>query len=101
MEIVTIEKNDLQNLMRSVCYDAALSAFAEWSKSKSLEGSESTLLTRMEVAEMFSVTLPTIHSWMNSGVLPFHRIGGRTVFKKMEVINAMKQVKIRRRSILR
>jgi excisionase family DNA binding protein len=59
---------------------------------------DSELLKRVDVAEMFGITLTTVHSWMNSGLIPFHRISGRVFFKKSEVLQAMKQVKIRRKS---
>lgn len=42
-------------------------------------------LTRKEVAEMYSVTLPTIHSWVNSGKLKAVKIGGRTLFLAEDV----------------
>lgn len=96
VEIITIEKNELRSMMRSE-FDAALSAFTEWKKNSSLQGSENSLMSRAEVAEMFSVSLPTLHSWMNSGIIPFHRIGGRTFFKKSEVIESLTKIKIRKK----
>lgn len=62
----------------------------------SLSGDE-PLLRRSDISQMFGVSLPTVHSWMNAGILPFHRIGGRTYFKKDEVMTALKSIKIKRR----
>jgi excisionase family DNA binding protein len=49
-----------------------------------------TYLTRQQVAEMFNVTLPTVHSWMNAGILKPYKIGNKTRFLKSEVLKAAK-----------
>ncbi len=90
---VTIETAELANLIRAEL-KAALSE-RETNKT-SLSGEETTVLTRTEIARLFQVTLPTIHAWMNAGILPFHRLGGRVYFKKAEVLKAMKEAKVRR-----
>jgi len=55
---------------------------------------EKKYLTRKQVAEKFSVTLPTVHSWVNSGRLKAHKMGGRTLFEAEQVEQAavLKQV---------
>jgi hypothetical protein len=55
------------------------------------------LMKRADVAKMFGVSIATVHNWMNLNYLPFHHIGSRTFFKKNEVIQAMKQVRLRKR----
>lgn len=35
---------------------------------------------RKQICEMFKVSLPTVHSWINTGVLECSKIGGRTLF---------------------
>jgi excisionase family DNA binding protein len=94
MEMVLISGPELRTLLRSELSDVLTSI-----NKASLDGASDSdqLLKRSEVAQMFSVSLVTVHAWMKSGVLPFHRIGGRTFFKKHEVVNAMKQVKLRRK----
>jgi excisionase family DNA binding protein len=66
-------------------------------KSDITDQQDANLLTRADVSKMFGVTLTTVHAWMKSGALPFHRIGGRTFFKRMEVIQSLRQVKIKRK----
>ena len=67
-------------------------------KSNSLNGkSDDQLLKRTDVAQMFEVSLVTVHAWMKSGTLPFHRIGRRTFFKKNEVMESLSKVKIRKK----
>ena len=55
---------------------------------KSLE--EDTLMTRQQVADYFSVSLPTLHSWMRMNILPYYRIGSKVKFKKKEVLAALR-----------
>lgn len=46
---------------------------------------EDRYVTRLNVAEMYGVTLPTIHSWMNAGILKPYKIGNKTRFLLSEV----------------
>lgn len=94
VKVITIETTELANIIRAEL-EATLSA-REAKGSKSLSGEETDVLTRTEIARLFHVTLPTIHAWMNAGILPFHRLGGRVYFKKGEVLHAMKSAKVQR-----
>lgn len=49
-------------------------------------------LTRAQVCQRLHITLPTVHSWMKSGKLQPYHIGGRTLFKEAEVLQAVKPV---------
>lgn len=51
---------------------------------------EELLLTRKEIAGMFTISLVTLHDWMNKG-LPFHKQGGRVYFLRSEVLAYIKQ----------
>lgn len=42
-------------------------------------------ITRQEVAEMFGVSITTVHSWMNVGILKPYKIGNKTRFLLSEV----------------
>jgi excisionase family DNA binding protein len=46
---------------------------------------EDTFITRQNVADMLHVTLPTVHSWTNSGILKAYKIGKNTRFLLSEV----------------
>lgn len=50
-------------------------------------------LTRQQVADMFGITLPTVHAWINAGILTAYKIGNKTRFKKLEVLAACKPLK--------
>lgn len=56
---------------------------------------EPELITRQQVAEIFGITLPTVHSWTNTGILQAYKIGNKTRFKKSEVLQACKPIKER------
>lgn len=46
---------------------------------------ETTYITRQDVANMFKITLPTVHSWINAGILRAYKIGNKTRFLLSEV----------------
>ena len=47
------------------------------------------LLTRKETAQLFAVSLVTIHDWCNSGILKPYKVGNRTYFKRVEVMEVV------------
>lgn len=85
-------RTELKNLLRGEI-DEALARV----KSNSLNGQDNQLLKRSDLAKMFGVSLVTIHAWMNAGNLPFHRIGGRVFFKRDEVMESLKKIKLRKK----
>lgn len=54
-------------------------------------------LKRADLADMFGISLVTVHDWMKKGIITGYKVNGRTYFKREEVSNAMKQIKIRRK----
>jgi predicted DNA-binding transcriptional regulator AlpA len=55
-----------------------------------LKGSSATkeadpFITRQDVAELFKISLPTVHAWMNAGILIPYKIGNKTRFLLSEV----------------
>jgi hypothetical protein len=46
-------------------------------------------LTRLEVAEMFKITLPTVHAWANKGLIKSYKIANKTRFKQSEIEHAL------------
>lgn len=51
------------------------------------------LLTRKQTAEILGVSLPTLHEWTKSGVLPAKRIGGSVRYEKHVVEESLKDIK--------
>lgn len=56
-------------------------------------------LTRKQCAERFHITLPTLHSYINKGVLVAYKIGRRTLFKSEEVDAALNKKYIIKRGL--
>lgn len=46
-------------------------------------------LTRDETAALLRVTLPTLRSWENSGLITAKRLGGRVLFSKSEILKKL------------
>lgn len=51
--------------------------------------SEKEFLTRKETAEFFDVSLVTIHSWINNGLLIPLKMGNLTYFEKSNLIEKL------------
>lgn len=49
-------------------------------------------LTRAEVAELLSISLPTLHEWCKKKILNPYRMGNRVYFKMEEVEKSLKQI---------
>jgi hypothetical protein len=47
------------------------------------------LLTRKETAQLFDVSLVTIHEWCKSDILKPYKVGNRTYFKRVEVMEVV------------
>ncbi len=54
-------------------------------------------ITRREVAAIFKISLPTVHEWINKGILKSYKIANRVFLKRGEVEAALTQVKPRTR----
>ncbi|MFI3293925.1 MAG: helix-turn-helix domain-containing protein [Rikenellaceae bacterium] len=48
-------------------------------------------MTRKEVADYFKVSLPTLHQYINKGLLTAYKVAGRTLFKRCEVEDVAKK----------
>jgi excisionase family DNA binding protein len=51
-------------------------------------------LTRYQVAEMLGVSLVTLHSYVNRGLLESKKIGNKTRFAEADVLKAIKSRKV-------
>ncbi|WP_431212290.1 helix-turn-helix domain-containing protein [Puia sp. P3] len=51
-------------------------------------------LTRKAAAGILNISLPTLHEWTLSGKLPAYRIGSRVLYKKDEIDNALKRMRV-------
>ena len=56
------------------------------------ELSQVKYITRIEVAELLKISLPTLHDWSKNGILQSYKIGKRVLYKAMEIEEAIKKV---------
>ena len=59
---------------------------------KKSEVEEQDYLTRKEVAEKLSISLPTLHDWVNKNILKAYRMGNRVYFKRSEIEGSLKPI---------
>ena len=53
---------------------------------------KSKYMTRQQVADHLNITLSTVHSYMNQGILTAYKVNGRTLFKVYEVDEALQKL---------
>lgn len=58
------------------------------------EKKEIKYLTRKEVAELLSISLPTLHDWCKRKILNPYRVGNRVYFKINEIDESLKQINV-------
>jgi len=55
--------------------------------------SKTVYFSRVEVAEMLKISLPTLNEWSKLGILQSYRIGNRILYKSQEVEESLSTVK--------
>jgi predicted DNA-binding transcriptional regulator AlpA len=63
-------------------------------KEKNLAQKEDDLLNRKEIAKFLRISLVTLNDWMKRG-LPSHKQRGRVYFMKSEVLDYIKETKMK------
>ena len=53
---------------------------------------ERKYLTRKDVTELLSISMPTLHDWCKKKILNPYRIGNRVFFKSDEIDLALRQI---------
>jgi excisionase family DNA binding protein len=49
------------------------------------------VLTVKQAATLLDVCVATVHDWKRQGLLPYHKMGGRTYLKKSDVVTALQR----------
>jgi len=87
IQLFEVSPNELVNLI-SECVKTHIQELVT-ATNKEQPKTESDLLTRKETADFFKVSLVTVHSWVNSGLIRPLKIGNKTYFKKSELIKVV------------
>jgi len=91
-QFIVLTKEEFKSILDDLEY--RISGLINQSKSEDL--SLSDFLTPVEVATLFKVSLQTVHTWSNQGILVKHKIGRKTRFKKEEVLSALTQLETKK-----
>ena len=59
--------------------------------SKKESSEENNILTRKDLVRLLKISMPTVHNWVNSGIITAYKIGNQTRFKKDEILKALKK----------
>lgn len=74
-----------QHLLNGV--DARMKELAERSENEPVQ-----YLTRRELANKLSISLPTLHDWVKKGLLKAYRMGNRVYFKSDEIDDSLRPI---------
>jgi excisionase family DNA binding protein len=85
LQVESINSNELLNEV-SKMLDVKLSKF-----NTPTAPDKDSYITRQQVAEMFSITLPTVHAWIKAKILTPYKIGNKTRFILSEVKASAKE----------
>lgn len=89
MNTIKIEVNGLDINQLAEKLDNLANALNGKTTEPQAEGNEEKLLTRMEVAKLLGVTLPTINDWTKKGLIVGYRIGNRVRYKHSEILESL------------
>lgn len=78
-------KREFLNMIQELIYKAL-------TEYKNESSDEMRLYTREKTAEILSIDLSTLHSWVNKGYLDCYSIGARRYFKEEDILAALKKV---------
>ena len=85
--LVGIKLDELLTKIETII-EAKLSA--KESKEQS-NASSNKYLSRIEVAKLLKISLPTLHEWTKLNLLKSYKIGNRVLYKLSEVENALSE----------
>lgn len=87
VQLIQVTPNELANLISENVKVQLQELFIELQGKSKDDGPE--FLTRKETAELFKVSLVTIHDWSNNGLLKAYKLGNRTYYKRSELLQAL------------
>lgn len=61
------------------------------------ETPETKYLTRLEVCDLYRISLPTVHEYIKKGYLKAHRMGRRVLFSEAELQQALHEIPTRKK----
>jgi len=87
-QIVVLTEGDLESTLKRILEKVVV---AEKTKYPPKRQSTEILLNREEVCSLLKISKPTLRSYVTRCVIPAYKIEGRVLFKREEVLNALKR----------
>ena len=81
--LTEIPLKELEARIKTICIDAIRETVQ-----KAIVKKDDTLLTRKETAYELKISLPTLHSWTEKGILTAHYLGRKKFYKRSEVLDS-------------
>ena len=53
------------------------------------DSNQKEILTRLETAQLFSISLVCLHDWMKKQIVKPYKVGNKTYFKRSEVMEVL------------
>lgn len=88
IQILQTTTSELVNVI-SDCVKSQLQELSKELKGTSLTKEEKEFLTRKETADLFKVSLVTIHEWQNNGTIKVYKMGNRSYYKRSELLETL------------
>lgn len=76
---------------KEIIIESLSKAIKEVNPVKNESSNTEEFATRMEVAKLLKITLPTLHDWTKQGLINSYKIGKRVLYKLDEVKESMSQ----------
>jgi excisionase family DNA binding protein len=90
--LISIPKDELQ----SIVIECVISCLNQHEFEFPKEEKQEEYLTGKQVDSLLNISSPTRHKYVKDGLLNKHKIGGRVLFKRSEVLKALKSVETKR-----
>jgi excisionase family DNA binding protein len=87
IQFIEVTPIDLVNLINEGTKNHIQELFKQWQPIE--PQSQKEFLTRKETAQLFNVSLVTIHEWQNNGILKVYKMGNRSFFKYSELLETL------------
>lgn len=88
--MTSISIEDLSNII-NVAVEKAILKLKE-PADQPTEESTNDFISLEAVAKLLRVSKVTLHAYKKAGLIPFHRLGRRVLFRKSEVLNCLKTI---------
>lgn len=79
--LIPLTEEELKELLKS--------SFQEVLTESNSNKQNKELLSFKEVTSLLDISASTLNNWKRDGKIPFHRIGGRILFKYNEIIESL------------